>query len=165
MKTCPRCNTEKNLSDFAKNKAQPDGLQSQCRTCKAVLWKTYKRKKRLPYINNDGYYTDYPHVHAKQFSKLFENLVKRSKPGNYNRTPKMIGVTRKQLLQLFEDFCTANYHSWEGRNPFRPSVDRIDSTKGYVMNNIRITWFIDNLCKNNFTEEDVLKYCKLKLGL
>lgn len=39
-KRCPKCNTEKEVCEFGKNKAKPDGLQSVCKTCK----KQYNRK-------------------------------------------------------------------------------------------------------------------------
>lgn len=33
MKTCPRCQTAKEPSEFYKNRKRPDGLQDWCKTC------------------------------------------------------------------------------------------------------------------------------------
>lgn len=35
-KHCNKCNTTKEVSEFGKNAAKPDGLQSQCKTCRKV---------------------------------------------------------------------------------------------------------------------------------
>ncbi len=40
-------------------------------------------------------------------------------------------------------------------NPYAPSVDRIDSSKGYTDDNVQVTCMIYNLCKNQFTSEQV----------
>ena len=36
-KWCPKCKTEKFLSEFYKNKSRKDGLQSQCKQCRTTL--------------------------------------------------------------------------------------------------------------------------------
>ena len=43
------------------------------------------------------------------------------------------------------------------RSPFKPSVDRIDSSLGYTMNNIQIVCLLYNIIKSNFVESDVAK--------
>ena len=42
-------------------------------------------------------------------------------------------------------------------NPFCPSIDRIDSNKGYTPENIQLVVLIYNQAKNKYTHEDVLK--------
>jgi hypothetical protein len=46
-------------------------------------------------------------------------------------------------------FSSMNY------NPYSPSIDRIDSNKGYTEDNIQMTCMIYNFCKNKFTTEQV----------
>lgn len=46
------------------------------------------------------------------------------------------------------------------RNPLRPSVDRIDSTKGYVKDNVRIVLSIVNTMKADWPDEVVEKVVK-----
>jgi hypothetical protein len=41
--------------------------------------------------------------------------------------------------------------------PFSPSVDRIDGSKGYTMDNCRVVCLIFNTARNQFSDEDVLK--------
>lgn len=44
----------------------------------------------------------------------------------------------------------------KGRSPWSPSLDRRDSRKGYTTKNVQVVCFMYNLCKSNFTEDEVL---------
>jgi len=64
-------------------------------------------------------------------------------------------------------FCP--YTGWEldhvpwrktERNPKQCSLDRIDCEKGYTKDNIQFICMIANFAKNNFTNEQVLEFCK-----
>lgn len=46
------------------------------------------------------------------------------------------------------------------RNPFGPSIDRLDCAKGYTPDNIRIVCVIVNLALNSFGDEALLKMCR-----
>ena len=54
--------------------------------------------------------------------------------------------------------CTTDYES-TALTTNRASVDRIDSTKGYILDNIQFVAVIANLAKNAFTEEDLINFC------
>jgi hypothetical protein len=43
-------------------------------------------------------------------------------------------------------------------NPWKPSLDRIDSTKGYIKGNVRYVTVIANLCKQGFSDEVVVQF-------
>lgn len=45
-------------------------------------------------------------------------------------------------------------------NRYKASIDRIDSSKGYVEGNIQYVCFMANIAKNTFTEEELLIFCK-----
>ena len=55
------------------------------------------------------------------------------------------------------------FYSWQPNHPFKPSIDKIDNTKGYTLDNIQILWNIENKCKNLYTNDDVILFCKEKL--
>ena len=43
----------------------------------------------------------------------------------------------------------------KNRNPLRPSVDRIDSSKGYTQDNVRLVLTIVNIAKSDFPDDVV----------
>lgn len=48
----------------------------------------------------------------------------------------------------------------QARNPWSPSLDRIDPSKGYTLENTRVVLWIYNAAKNVFSDEDVLLMCQ-----
>lgn len=42
MKTCLKCNTAKQLSEFSKNTTKRDGLQGECKACAAINYALYR---------------------------------------------------------------------------------------------------------------------------
>jgi len=47
------------------------------------------------------------------------------------------------------------------KNPFVPSIDRTDSSKPYLKDNIKIVIYMYNVCKGEFSHSDVVNFCKL----
>lgn len=44
--------------------------------------------------------------------------------------------------------------------PYRASVDRIDSSKGYEVDNIEFISYMAQCAKNRFTKEELIEFCK-----
>lgn len=51
MKKCNKCKQDKNLYEFAKNKSQPDGIQSICKECRISYDKKTNSNKILKIKN------------------------------------------------------------------------------------------------------------------
>jgi hypothetical protein len=51
-------------------------------------------------------------------------------------------------------------HTEHHRNPFSPSMDRIDGTKGYVKGNIQIVCSWYNIAKNEYSDAQMLEFCQ-----
>jgi len=49
------------------------------------------------------------------------------------------------------------------QSPFGPSLDRVDSSKGYTQDNTRVVVVIANLAKNSWTAEIVKKFASALL--
>jgi myo-inositol catabolism protein IolC len=41
------------------------------------------------------------------------------------------------------------------------SLDRVDSTKGYIVGNIQFISAAANMAKNNMTHEQMIEFCKI----
>lgn len=52
------------------------------------------------------------------------------------------------------------YNLREGRVPTNVSIDKIDHTKGYTMNNIQLVCMACNQMKNDLSEEELYNFCK-----
>ena len=59
------------------------------------------------------------------------------------------------------DLETEVRSSIHAKNPWVPSIDRIDSSKPYLKDNVQIVVYMYNVCKSEFNHEDVLKFCKM----
>lgn len=46
------------------------------------------------------------------------------------------------------------------KTPDTASVDRIDSSKGYIVGNIQFVSYMANVAKNTFHEDELIKFCK-----
>jgi len=51
---------------------------------------------------------------------------------------------------------------WNTGKPFDDSYsfDRVDSSKGYTIDNLQIISYLANKCKNNLTDEQMKKFCQ-----
>lgn len=175
-KTCTNCNTEKNTSEFYRRNR---GYTSWCRECLKALSKQRvldgrDRISKIKYEQKNGHDRNNLKPRASpnkgkqtvtiqhKISKaMYKNMKKRALYSNLDCT-----LTFDEGETMVDDFCKKNYCELSlKKHPFKPSIDRIDSSKGYSIDNVRICWLIENLCKNTFSEEDVIEFCKRKLGL
>ena len=55
-----------------------------------------------------------------------------------------------------------NSLEWERRthDPWKPSLDRIDPTRGYLKGNVRFVSVMANLARQRFTDAEVLVFCR-----
>ena len=69
-------------------------------------------------------------------------------------------VTIDWLLERYAGVCEVTgvdlRVTADAKDPFAPSLDRIDNTKGYTTDNVRITCQIFNLARNVYNDEDLV---------
>lgn len=61
--------------------------------------------------------------------------------------------------------CAVTGIPFDNNFSFMPSIDRIDSKKGYLKNNCRFVGRLVNICKGNRSDEDLLKMAKAIVSL
>lgn len=117
------------------------------------------RKRRSEYISMNN---------RKDFEHVIRNLIKQSRfrAGRYKMS---YDITYEYLWDLFEkqgrkcaitkiQFEISSGKGIKKRSPWSISIDRIDSSKGYIVGNVQLVIVIYNLCKNSWTHKDVVTF-------
>lgn len=132
IKVCNKCNIEKKISEFPKNKKMVDGVIATCKKCVSKQKRNYRKTK------------------AGLANSIYENQVGHSKKRGHSY-PKYSRVEFIEFLYSSDKF-NALYDMWVDSNYDKhkvPSVDRIDDSIGYSFCNIQITTWIENKNKSH----------------
>lgn len=140
-KICTKCNINKPISSYNKVSRTRDGYDFRCRDC----------------VN------EYRRNHSKSMrglaSNMYDNQVRRSKdrghkcPSYSSKDFVDFVVSQHKFKYLYEIWVKSGY-----LKDLVPSVDRIDNSKGYSFDNIRITsWKINNRNGWDESKKEVLK--------
>jgi hypothetical protein len=162
-RACPQCGVTKLKDEFYRTGR--DSWSGWCKECHKE-WSKQQRatgylkdlraKKRpqgvAPHHKNDAI--------EKCARALWSNIVKRNKHRRIS-----VDITWDWLHDAVRKFCATHHYQLGARIPFQPSVDRIDHRKGYIVGNVQIVWLIENYARNTFTEEELVEFCRRKLGL
>ena len=166
-KECKKCKSVLDFSNFTKNKAAKDGLQTVCRSCDNIR----QQKRRID--NKDQmlqYSQNYQENRRKDFSYRLQMLLNASKQRalakNRDHTINLQDIKNKYpkdgKCPIFG--FTLEFNS-SGFRDTSPSIDRIDSTKGYTVDNIQIiSWKANSIKRNATLEELILLVNYLKQG-
>ena len=156
-KLCVRCKISKPLFLFTVNKFKKSGLTSHCKECDA---KDQQKSKAKNKEKNKIKQKEYLQAKRKEFSFRLQMLINVSKQ-------RAVLKGREHTITVF-DLKTLWPH--DGKCPvfgfelqfntggFRetsPSIDRIDSSKGYTLDNIQIISWKANRLKSNATVEEL----------
>lgn len=124
---------------------------STCRSCRTR--KANKSKLRNCKKENNPSWKGYKGVGYKWFSKYFERLS-RKKSGSIS----IEDVYKKLEAQEFKCALTGISLEWSEESGM--SIDRIDSIRGYELDNIQIVHKDVNLMKNYFSQDYFINICK-----
>lgn len=136
-KLCKHCGEEKPLSEFVRVKTR-SGRGGMCKVCKNLKQVSYREKTE--------------NVHSKQYEKTLNGYLMRT---YRNMLSRVTGVlkTKEHLYKGLEILKREEFYKWslESNYPYllqayeasgydmklAPSIDREDSSLGYVIGNIR----------------------------
>lgn len=156
MKKCSRCKEEKELTEFPKTKTNRDGLSYLCFCCNRIVTKEYRQKHAARYYENQKLKRQEEPAFISQL--LHGAKTRAAKKGlDYSLNSEIL----KKLLDDSQYKCAVtglemNLKS-DGRkkaNPFKCSLDRIDSSKGYTEDNVRLVCWAVNQMKADRTDEE-----------
>lgn len=139
---CVSCGQGKDKVKFGSGKA------GECNSCAKLRWNAGNAVK----------------VRAQ---RLYGNAQKRAKAqgwpapnfGSLWIEEKIIAGVCEVTGIPFDLVAQASLAS-HAKNPWVPSIDRIDSSKPYLKDNVQIVVFMYNMCKAEFSHLDVVCFCK-----
>lgn len=145
MKKCTNCKKSLENSQFWSSVNTKSGLSSWCKICsrnyqlnqyKTLNWQIKHRVRAAK-------------ARAKRFNVAFNIDVAYMQ----KLWEKQKGCCALSKLPLLLDDGSS------GKQPFRPSIDRIDPNKGYVKGNVRIVATIVNFAINKWGFDNFLIMC------
>jgi hypothetical protein len=165
MKLCIRCACELNVITHSKDQASD--YINKCRNCIKKEKRTWQKEWVL---KNPEKSRDRALKYQKELR--LNNPIKSRARSAYSdcrkralKTGKSFDLTTTFILELMQNQIkcpylgtTLTYNS--KREMTLASVDRIDSTKGYVMDNVQIISYQANLMKSNANVKDLLDFAE-----
>ena len=139
---CTTCGRDKSTVSFGAGRA------GECNTCAKLRWNAENQVK----------------VRAQ---RLHGNAQKRAKVNGWPEPDFSSTWLEQKIINgkcevtgIPFDLFNKRSTSVHAKNPWVPSLDRIDSSKPYLKNNVQLVVFMYNVCKAEFTHLDVVKFCK-----
>lgn len=193
-KYCSKCDSEKPLAEFNKDKNRKDGKMIFCKECIVKYSKIIRKRhnqKRTEYNKkyreeNRKKYNDWEKDYYNKNNKKMNRTAKkwritngrykimhlaaqsraRKKNIQYELNPEMIEI----CIMFQQNKCAItgiefNHNIDENYNcrPFAPSIDRIENSKGYVLDNIQIVCNMVNKAKNIYKMEIFDEMCRKRM--
>lgn len=156
-KVCSKCKESKELVEFNNSQTAKDKKQSRCRECerqyqqlRSVKYAAEIQEYSLSYIKRKR--TD----HDWRIKQLIQQAKRRASKKNLP-----FDLTLENVKKKFPAGNRCPVFGFEltwGNSGFRetsPSIDRIDSSKGYTCDNIQVISWKANRLKSNFTLADI----------
>lgn len=148
-KHCWKCQTSQPAENFANNRSKSSGKSAECRACvkaynkahvarNAEYYRTYRKSKR---IRDLAWY-------------LFLECRSRAKRDGleFNLEP--------QDIQIPKTCPVFGLELGSGKRDASASVDRKDSSKGYVRGNVWVISYLANRMKSNATEWQLVQFAQ-----
>jgi hypothetical protein len=156
-KQCNSCKEDKALFEFSKNKASLDGLQYRCRSCDKEYQHTRREANKEASLE---YGRKYQNKRRQDFEYRLKMLLTASKQRAALKQREHT-LTLEDIKELYPadgkcpvfgitlEFNTAGFRETS------PSLDRIDSAKGYTRDNVQVISWKANRLKAYATVEDL----------
>ena len=172
-KTCKQCNIEKPFEEFYVSSKRTDRRDNTCKECRKLNDRIRRqdpeyRAKRLAqqkeYAENNR---EQCITRGREYYASVKGRAKTLLKGVMRRSND-VDIDERFIIERIEDgFCEVtgipfnmNPSVDTKKNPYAPSIDRIDSSKGYTRNNVQIVIWQYNLMKGEISHDDLLMICE-----
>lgn len=162
MKNCTICKSLKEEKEFYKDKSTKDLLTRACKECITAYRKENAERQRL-YMRNKrlsediNLYKRRLYLRMDPRKRMFNQAKNRAKRRNIPFSIELDDIIIPDKCPLLEiSFIPGTFNNYEHTY----SLDRIDSTKGYVKGNIKVISKLANSMKNSASKEELLIFAK-----
>jgi hypothetical protein len=167
-KICKKCNESKpaTIEHFLKDKK--GYFYPYCRDCKnKYLNQNYVRRPKVKLSDQELYEKNISRINKSRIDKWAKHLINSSRH-NAKRYGKEFDIDEEYILDLYEEQNHKCF--WYGvllepsninRYPSKPSLDRLDSEKGYVKGNVVISCMAANIGRNSCDADIFENFCKM----
>lgn len=172
-KTCTKCHTTKSITEFYKCKGGKFGVHSRCKVCQGIerkQWADDNREwnnERARQYRKTPKNTVYESEYRKKYTATFDGTVTRLLSGAKKRSKEdslLFDLGREWVTKHLKPMvCEASGIALTlekivgvHHNSFRPSIDRIDNSIGYLKSNCRVTSVMYNRMKNDGDDATVV---------
>jgi hypothetical protein len=156
-KICNHCKEDKLLSEFTLNNKAKDKLQYKCRTCDVKYQAQRRDKNKTKFAE---YSREYQKTRRKDFEYRLQMLINASKQRARDKGREH-NITVQDLKAIYPAnglcpiFGTVLEFNEAGFRDSSPSIDRIDSSKGYTIDNIQVISWKANRIKGAASLQDL----------
>lgn len=164
-KICVNCNVRKPLFSFTKDSKNSDLLNRRCKDCCKIAHDSYYKnnKDRVRERNADWRLKNEQLIKVKRKEKRAEDPRKCMLYSAKHRA-KMKNLEFDLSIEDIQipEYCPVlkikieMYASSQSRTS--PSIDRIDTTKGYTKDNIQVISWLANTMKSNANFEELISF-------
>ena len=161
LKKCRTCGIEKSVLDFSKDKTKKYGVGGECKPCATkTSHKYYLKNVDSIKTKVSIYRQSYVPKHTREIDSRLRNLHTKAK----NRYKKEFNISETDVFDLWgkqEGLCAyTKLPMLATSNQFNTvSLDRIDSSKGYIVGNIQLVCAAINKMKQEYPEELFIQLC------
>lgn len=149
MKQCTDCKEFKSVKGWHKNNARPDGLHGKCNECSLIYVR--ERKKRLRTNDPAKLLWESSRNRAREHNRYSDRKIEFNIKPEDIKVPEVCPVLGIRLqFNNGEAGCKGNRF-----NDHTPSLDRIDSSKGYLPDNIIVISWRANRIKCDATVKEL----------
>ena len=162
-KICKSCFLSKVLSEYHKDKNKKQGVRNVCKECTKSISSTYY----LKHANKiKAKVSIYRKTYVPKFNKEIDSRLRSLRTKAKQRVNKEFNIQESDLLDAWgkqKGLCAYSKLPLTAKaNQFNTvSLDRIDSSKGYIVGNIQLVCSAINKMKQEYTEEVFLLFCHL----
>ncbi len=169
-KICKRCQRDKPLEEFSRNKTRRDGLQDYCKVCNGKINKQWLGQHREQYREYQArWYKDNQERlkikaadYAKTPTERYRQIKRRAKLRNVG-----LVITKSEFISWFNSekdichYCGRELTGYRNGNLQGLTIDRRDNNQPYELGNLVLSCNRCNIMKGSWlTEEQMIDATK-----